>query len=102
MGHSLGCVVIEHLVVDLDKRARSIQSLKDEFEISRAKIAKAFLESLAGCFFYAPPWRGLVPSEDLLKHVFGGLSYSRTFFFGLVFGFSKAPIAIQGIYSSEK
>lgn len=72
--------MIEHLVVALDKRARSIQSLEDEFEIGRAKVARAFLESLAGCFFYAPPWRGLVPSEDLLKYVFGGLSYSRALF----------------------
>jgi len=54
--------------------------LKDDFEASRARASKAFLASLSGCFFYAPPYTGLVPSDDLLKHVFGGLTYSPTLF----------------------
>lgn len=80
VGHSLGCVVIEQLVVALSEKAKSIGSLNDEFDASRAKVSEAFLARLAGCFFYAPPYTGLVPSEDLLKYVFGGLSYSRTLF----------------------
>lgn len=72
--------MIEQLVVALDKRAKAIGSLQDEMEITQAKVSRAFLASLAGCFFYAPPWKGLVPSENLLKYVFGGLSYSRALF----------------------
>ncbi|KAG0586827.1 hypothetical protein KC19_2G120600 [Ceratodon purpureus] len=89
VGHSLGCVVIEQLVVALHKRAEAIGSLKDEMEIARAKVSRAFLASLAGCFFYAPPLKGLVPSEDLLKDVFGGLTYSRVLFADLCLDSTK-------------
>lgn len=80
VGHSLGCVIIEHLIVALDKKVRSAKSSDDSIEVVRTNVAKAFLASLAGCFFYAPPWRGLVPSEDLLNHVFGPLAYSNKLF----------------------
>ncbi|KAG0586806.1 hypothetical protein KC19_2G119000 [Ceratodon purpureus] len=89
VGHSLGCVVIEQLVVALHKKAEAIGSLKDEMEIARAKVSRAFLASLTGCFFYAPPLKGLVPSEDLLKHVFGGLTYSRALFADLCLDSTK-------------
>lgn len=64
----------------LDKKVRSAKSSDDSIEVVRTNVAKAFLASLAGCFFYAPPWRGLVPSEDLLNHVFGPLAYSNKLF----------------------
>jgi pimeloyl-ACP methyl ester carboxylesterase len=80
VGHSLGCVLIEQLVVALHKRVEAMGSLNDEMETERARVSEAFLASLAGCFFYAPPWKGLVPSDDLLKDVFGGLSYSKALF----------------------
>ncbi|KAG0612962.1 hypothetical protein M758_6G066100 [Ceratodon purpureus] len=89
VGHSLGCVMIEHLVVALDKRAQSSQKLEDETDINRAKMAKAFLTSLAGCFFYAPPWTGLVRDDVVLKHVFGGLSYSTQLFKDLYYSSSE-------------
>ena len=84
-----GCVVIEQLVVALDKRAKAIESLNDEMEVARAEVSRAFLASLAGCFFYAPPLKGLVPSEDLLKHVFGGLNYSKAVFADLCLDSTK-------------
>jgi hypothetical protein len=102
VGHSLGCIVIEHLVVALDKRARSIQTLEDEFEILQAEIAQAFLASLAGCFFYAPPWAGLVPSRDLLKHVFGGLSYSRELFSDLCLDSLKLKLLSEDFIRAQR
>jgi serine/threonine protein kinase len=89
VGHSLGCVVIEHLVVALNQKATSIASVKDEFDGNRAKVAKAFLASLAGCFFYAPPCSGLFPLESTLKSVFGGLTYSRELFADLCLDSSR-------------
>ncbi|KAG0612981.1 hypothetical protein M758_6G067300 [Ceratodon purpureus] len=102
VGHSLGCVLIEHLVVALDRRVKSIQTLEDEVEIGRAKVAEAFLTSLAGCFFYAPPWTGLVPSEDLLKYVFGGLNYSRELFSDLCLDSPKLKLLSEDFVRAKR
>lgn len=89
VGHSLGCVVIERLVVALNQKATSIDSVKDEFDGNRAKLARAFLDSLAGCFFYAPPCSGLFPHESTLKSVFGGLTYTPELFADLCLDSSR-------------
>lgn len=101
VGHSLGCVMIEHLVVALDRRTRSLETVEDEVEIGQARVAQAFLTSLAGCFFYAPPWTGLVPSEDLLKHVFGGLSYSRELFSDLCLDSPKLKLLSEDFMRAQ-
>jgi hypothetical protein len=94
--------VIEHLVVALDRRARSVQTLEDEMEIGQAKVAQAFLSSLAGCFFYAPPWTGLLPDEDLLRHVFGGLSYSKEVFTDLCLDSPKPEILSKNFIQPKR
>lgn len=94
--------MIEHLVVALDRRARSVQTLEDEMEIGQAKVAQAFLSSLAGCFFYAPPWTGLLPDEDLLRHVFGGLSYSKEVFTDLCLDLPKPKILSKNFIQAKR
>ncbi|XP_024362516.1 uncharacterized protein [Physcomitrium patens] len=77
VGHSLGCAVIQALVVNLAETAEKHQDSEDETEKRKAEISRAFLNSLAGFFFYAPPHTGLVRDYEIRKHVWGGLINSR-------------------------
>ncbi|KAG0612980.1 hypothetical protein M758_6G067200 [Ceratodon purpureus] len=85
VGHSLGCTVIEALVLDLEESARqrfrdSSEGPSSESGKTAWEASKAFVYSLRGCFFYAYPSYGLVKSHALLKVVFGGLTYSDELF----------------------
>lgn len=73
VGHSLGGIVMKHLVVELDRKAQSLPNLSDRKEIDRAKVSKSFLECLRGCFSYSVPHGGLVVTKDLrlVTNVFG-------------------------------
>lgn len=72
VGHSLGGIVMKHLVVELHRKARSLPSLRDTKEIDRAKLSKSFLECLWGCFSYSVPHGGLVTKDlRLVTNVFG-------------------------------
>jgi len=76
VGHSLGGIVMKHLVVELDRKAQSftqLPNLTDRREIDRATVSKSFLKCLRGCFFYSVPHGGLVVTTDLrlVTNVFG-------------------------------
>lgn len=91
VGHSLGCTAIEALVVDLDQNAQQFDlNSVPQHDMRKAGISRAFLNNLAGCFFYAPPCQGLAQSPALLKYVFGGLTYSDELFQSLRVGYTEA------------
>lgn len=73
VGHSLGGIVMKHLVVELDRKAQSLPNLTDRREIDRATVSKSFLKCLRGCFFYSVPHGGLVVTKNLrlVTNVFG-------------------------------
>ena len=72
VGHSLGGIVMKHLVVELDRKAQSLPNLSDRKEIDRAKLSKSFLQCLRGCFSYSVPHGGLVTKDlRLVTNVFG-------------------------------
>ena len=86
VGHSIGCVVIQSLVVKLHRMTQLIHNTTNNFDKKQANTSTTFIKSLAGCFFYAPPLNGFVPSEPVLKIVFGGLEFSRDLFWDFAEG----------------
>jgi hypothetical protein len=86
VGHSIGCAVIQNLVVKLHRMTQLIHNTANNFDKKQANTSTAFIKSLAGCFFYAPPLNGFVPSELVLKLVFGGLEFSRNLFWDFAEG----------------
>lgn len=95
VGYSLGCVIIEYLIVVFDKKVRLVKFLDDSIEVVWINVVKVFLVSLVGCFFYVFLWRGLVLSEDFLNYVFGFLVYLNKLFVFLFLDFLELVLFLE-------